>query len=138
MPLVHDFVPIEEDFEQAGRVLTSGLGSWLSVPALVALDGTENINLAFGDARMIERRVVVPLRWAASTGPFAALEADLRLEPIPPRRSHLSLSGRYVAMTGAADGHDPVTGQHLTESCIRRFLVGVATTLERGRAEFPP
>jgi hypothetical protein len=135
VPVVRDFVPIEEDFQRAGTVLVGDFGSWLTEPAREALDGTDEVALEFGAARLIERCVVVPVRWAADAGPFATLEADLRLEPMPSMRSHLSLSGTYVASSSEASRHDAVTEHHLTESRVRRFLVKVAATLERRRTE---
>jgi hypothetical protein len=130
VPDVQDFVPIDEAFEEAGLVLVSEGSSWLSEPASVALRGSTDVAVEFGDARMIDRSVVIPVRWVTGTGPFTTLEADLRLEPMPTRHSHLSLTGTYQV---SMNGHDVLTEQHLTESLVRRFLVGVATALEQGR-----
>jgi len=138
MPHIQDFVPIEEDFQRAGTVFVSGNGSWLTDPAVEAFNGSPGFAVDVGQARLIDRGVVVDLRCVATTGPFATLDADVRLEPMPPPRSHLSLSGSYEPSLSAADGGDAVTQQHSTESRVRRFLVGVAVALERGRAEFPP
>lgn len=134
MAEVRDFVPLDEDFEEAGGTLVSRGSSWLSEPAAVALAGSDGVAVEFGEARMIERCVVVSVRWAARKGPFTTLAADLRLEPMPTRHSHLSFSGTYEAST---NGKDAVTDQHLTESCVRRFLVGVAVALERGNTDQP-
>jgi hypothetical protein len=131
VPVVQDFVPIEEDFQRAGAVLVDDFGSWLTEPALEAIDGTDEVAVEFGDARLIERGVHIPLRWAAGTGSFATLEAELCLEPMPWMHSHLSLSGTYVASSSEDSGHDAVTERHLTETCVRCFLVKVAATLER-------
>jgi hypothetical protein len=49
---------------------------------------------------------------------------------MPTQHSHLSLTGTYQV---SIDGHDVLTEQHLTETLVRSFLVGVATALERGR-----
>jgi hypothetical protein len=129
VPNVHDFVPIDEGFERAGSVLVSGGGSWLTESAAHALGDADDVAVEFGDARMIERSVVVPVRWVARSGPFTTLNAHLRLEPMPTRQSHLSLSGTYEL---SSNGVDQVTHEHLTESCVRRFLVEVAAALERG------
>ena len=133
VPDVQDFVPIDEAFEQAGRVLVSEGSAWLSEPAAVALAASD-VAVEFGDARMIERSVVIQVRWVAGTGPFTTLEADLRLEPMPTQHSHLSLSGTYQV---SLNGHDVLTEQHLTESLVRTFLVGVAAALERGHPDQP-
>lgn len=129
VPGVHDFVPIDEGFERAGSVLVFGGGLWLNGPAAHALVGSEDVAVEIGAARLIERSVVVPVRWATRTGPFTTLDAALRLEPMPTRHSHLSFSGTYEM---SHNGDDEVTDQHLTESCVRRFLVEVAEALERG------
>jgi hypothetical protein len=134
VPDVQDFVPVDEAFEQAGLVLVSEGSSWLKEPATVALGGSEDVAVQFGDARMIERSVVIPVRWDAGTGPFTTLEGDLRLEPMPTQHSHLSLTGTYQL---SMNGHDVLTEQHLTESLVRSFLVGVAAALERGRTDQP-
>jgi hypothetical protein len=129
MPEFQDFVPIDEAFERAGRVLVSEGSGWLTEPAAVALAASD-VAVEFGDPRMIERSVVITVRWVAGTGPFTTLKADLRLEPMPTQHSHLSLTGTYQV---SVNGHDVLTEQHLTETLVRSFLVGVATALERGR-----
>jgi hypothetical protein len=134
MPAVHDFAPIDEGFEQAGSALVSDGSSWLTELATLALTGSERIAVEVGDARMIERSVVVPVRWAADSGPFRTLDADLRLDPMPTRHSHLSFSGSYEI---SPNGNDEITDRHLTESAVRRFMVEVAARLERGGIERP-
>jgi hypothetical protein len=130
VPDFQDFVPIDEAFEHAGRVLVSEGSGWLTEPAAVALAASADVAVDFGDPRMIERSVVIPVRWVVGTGPFTTLDASLRLEPMPTQQSHLSLTGTYQV---SIDGHDVLTEQHLTETLVRSFLVGVATALERGR-----
>jgi hypothetical protein len=134
VPDVQDFVPIDENFEAAGSALVSGGSAWLTEAASHALAGSQDVSVEFGDARLIDRSVVVPVRWAVRKGPFRTLDADLRLEPMPARHSHLSLSGSYEE---SANGNDAVTDEHLTEASVRRFLVEVAATLERGRPGNP-
>jgi hypothetical protein len=132
VPDVQDFVPVDEAFEQAGRVLVFDGSAWLMEPAGVALAGSADVAVEFGDPRMIERSVVIPVRWVVGTGPFTTLKADLRLEPMPTQHSHLSLTGTYQV---SLNGHDVLTEQHLTESLVRRFLVGVAAALEQGHTD---
>jgi hypothetical protein len=134
VPDVQDFVPIDEDFEEAGSALVSGGRGWLTESAEHALASSQDVIIEIGDARMIDRSVVVPVRWAVRKGPFTTLDADLRLEPMPSRQSHLSLSGTYEV---SPNGHDVLTDQHLIEASVRRFLVEVAATLERSRTERP-
>jgi hypothetical protein len=129
VPEVHDFVPVYEDFEEAGSVLVSDGGAWLTDAATDALSESEHVAVEFGDARMIERSVVVPVRWSMDEGPFKTLDADLRLEPMPTHHSHLSFSGSYEV---APNGNDQITDRHLIESAVRRFMIEVAAVLERG------
>jgi hypothetical protein len=129
VPEVHDFFPVDEGFEQAGSVLVSDGSAWLTKLASVALVGSERIAVEFGDARMIQRSVVVPVRWSADNGPFRTLDGDLRLDPMPTRHSHLSFSGSYEV---SPNGNDETTDQYLTESAVRRFMTEVAAALERG------
>ena len=129
MPSVHDFVPIDEGFEKAGTVLVSEGGSWLSDHAQAALGASERVAVEVEDARMIERSVVVRVHWFTGSGPFVTLDADVRLDPMPTQHAHLSFSGTYEL---SSNGHDQTTEQHLTESCVRRFLVEVAAALESG------
>ena len=127
VPEVHDFFPVDEGFEQAGSVLVSDGSAWLTKLASVALVGSERIAVEFGDARMIERSVVVPVRWSADNGPFRTLDGDMRLDPMPTRHSHLSFSGSYEV---SPNGNDETTDQYLTESAVRRFMTEVAAVLE--------
>jgi hypothetical protein len=129
VPGVHDFVPIDKGFEKAGRVLISDGSAWLTGRAEVALGTSERVAVEVEDARMIERSVVVRVHWSTASGPFATLDADVRLDPMPTHHAHLSLSGTYEV---SRNGHDQTTEQHLTESCVRRFLVDVAAALESG------
>jgi hypothetical protein len=132
VPPVHDFVPIEEGFEEAGSVLVADGRSFLTELATHALAGSKDVAIEVGDARMIERSLVVPVRWVASSGPFKTLDADLCLEPMPTRQAHLSFTGTYEE---SPNGNDATTDQHLTESYVRRFLVEVAAALERGSGD---
>jgi hypothetical protein len=129
VPNVHDFFPVDEAFEHAGSVLVSDGSDWLTKLATVALRESDRVAIEFGDARMIERSVVVPVRWSADNGPFRTLDGDLRLDPMPTQHSHLSFSGSYEV---SPNGNDETTDQYLTESAVRRFMIEVAAALERG------
>jgi hypothetical protein len=135
MPLVQDFVPVTERFEQAGMVLVAGRVSWLRQLAAAAVEPAELVKVEFGAARSVEHALIVPLHWETEAGPFATLDADLRLEPVPPRGSHLGFSGSYEIPPSASISRDAVNRQHVIEACVRRFIVGVAATLERGGAD---
>ena len=131
VPFVQDSVPVEEEFERAGAVLVGGGSAWLTAPSAVAFDGSDGVGVEFQAERTTERGdVVIGLRWVTSKGPFETFDADLRLEPMPPSRSHLSLSGSYDASSRDADEVD-YNSQKRTERYVRRFLVGVADTLEQ-------
>jgi hypothetical protein len=128
VPEVHDFYPVDEGFEQAGSVLVSD-GGWLTKLASLALAESDRVAVEVGDARMIERSVVVPLRWSADDGPFRTLDGDLRLDPMPTQHSHLTFSGSYEV---SPNENDQTTDQYLIESAVRRFMVEVAAVLECG------
>jgi hypothetical protein len=135
MPLVQDFVPVTERFEQAGMVLVAGRVTWLGDLAEAAVAPAELIAAEFGDPRSVEHALIVPLHWKAGDGPFTTLDADLRLEPVPPAGSHLGLSGTYELPSPGGSSRDAVNRQHQIEACIRRFIVAVAAALERGGAD---
>ena len=135
MPLVQDFVPVTERFEQAGMVLVAGRVSWLGDLAATAVAPAELSTAEFGAPRSVEHGLIVPLHWESESGPFTTLDADLRLEPVPPGGSHLGFSGTYELPSPAAGSRDVLTRQHLVEACVRRFIGAVAVTLERGGAD---
>ncbi|HKA94620.1 MAG TPA: hypothetical protein VKE97_12525 [Acidimicrobiia bacterium] len=135
MALVQDFVPVAERFEQAGMVLVAGRVSWLGDLAAASVAPAELTRAEFGAPRSVEHALIVPLHWESEDGPFTSLEADLRLEPVPPGGSHLGFSGTYEVPSPAASSRDAVTRQHLVEACVRRFIGAVAATLERGGAD---
>jgi hypothetical protein len=131
VPFVHDAVSVDEEFVRAGAVLIGGGMAWLGGPSAVAFDGSDGVGVEFQAGRTTERGdVVIGLRWATNRGPFEILDADLRLEPMPPSRSHLTLSGSYDASSRDADEVD-YSSQERTERYVRRFLAGVADTLEQ-------
>jgi len=135
MPLVQDFVPVSERFERAGMVLVAGRVSWLADLAAAAVAPDELRLAEFGAPRSVEQALIVPLHWESEHGPFRTLDADLRLEPVPPARSHLGFSGTYELPPPGASNRDAVNRQHLVEESVRRFIGAVAATLERGGAD---
>ncbi|HMF05216.1 MAG TPA: hypothetical protein VKH17_10405 [Acidimicrobiia bacterium] len=135
MPLVQDFVPVSERFEQAGMVLVAGRVSWLADLAATSVAPAELCEAEFGAPRSVEHALIVPLHWESQSGPFRTLDADLRLEPVPPARSHLGFSGTYELPSPGTSSRDVVNRQHLVEECVRRFIGAVAATLERGGAD---
>ncbi len=132
MALVQDFVTVSERFEQAGMLLVAGRASWLADLAADAVAPAELVAVEFGWPRSVEHALIAPLHWEAEAGPFTTLDADLRLEPVPPGGSHLGFSGTYET---AVSGRDAATHQRSVEACVRRFVTAVAATLERGGAD---
>jgi hypothetical protein len=132
MALVQDFVTVSERFEQAGMLLVAGRASWLADLAADAVAPAELVAVEFGAPRSVEHALIAPLHWEAEAGPFTTLDADLRLEPVPPGGSHLGFSGTYET---AVSGLDAATHQRSVEACVRRFVTAVAATLERGGAD---
>ena len=124
-----------ERFDQAGMVLVSGQGSWLTEHARAGFAPADVTSVALGPARSLDHAVIVPLEARAEGGPFTRLDADLRLEPVPPQRSHLILSGTYDLEQTGAGARDALTRQRRAEEGVRRFLVAVAATLERGTGD---
>jgi hypothetical protein len=135
MPLVQDFVPVAERFEQAGMVLVAGRASWLAEVAAAAVAPDELVAVEFGEPRSVEHALIAPLHWETENGPFTTLDADLRLEPVPRGGSHLGFSGTYVMPLSGSGSRDAVSRQRLVEACVHRFITGVAAALERGGAD---
>lgn len=135
MPLVQDFVPVSERFDQAGMALVSGRGSWITSHARAGFAPAEVTSLELGTARSLDHVVIVPLRMTVEGGAFTRLDGDLRLEPVPPETSHLSLSGTYEMEATGGGARDALNRQRLTEEAVRRFLVAMAATLERGAGD---
>jgi hypothetical protein len=135
MPLVQDFVPVAERFEQAGMVLVAGGASWMADLAAAAVAPAELVSVEFGEPRSVEHALIAPLHWETESGPFTVLDADLRLEPVPRGGSHLGFSGTYEMPSPGAGSGDTLTRQRVVEVCVHRFITGVAATLERGGAD---
>src|SRR5262249_15975166 len=119
-------------FEQAGMVLVAGRVSWLGDVAAAAVAPAELCEAEFGAPRSVEHALIVPLHWESESGPFRTLDADLRLEPVPPARSHLGFSGTYELPSPGTSSRDAVTRQHLVEACVPRFIGPGAPETERG------
>jgi hypothetical protein len=135
MPLVQDFVPVAERFEQAGMVLVAGRSSWLADLAAAAVAPVELVAVEFGEPRSVQHALIAPLHWETETGPFTVLDADVRLEPVPRGGSHLGFSGTYEMPSQGAGSGDTLTRQRVVEVCVHRFVTGVAAALERGGAD---
>jgi hypothetical protein len=78
--------------------------------------------------------VVIPLAWQATgpTGMFPVLDARLRVEPIGPGASRLSLAGTYQPPLGALGREiDGAVLHGVAEATLRDFVEGVAGRLSR-------
>ena len=135
MPLVQDFVPVAERFEQAGMLLVAGRASWLADLAAAAVAPDELVAVEFGEPRSVEHALIAPLHWETTTGPFTILDADLRLEPVPRGGSRLGFSGTYEMPSNGTSSRSGVSRQPSVEVCVHRFITAVAATLERGDAD---
>ena len=135
MPLVQDFVPVAERFEQAGMLLVAGRASWLAEVAATAVAPADLVAVEFGAPRSVEHALIAPLHWETKDGPFSTLDADLRLEQVPRGGSHLGFSGTYEMPSPGASSRDAASRRGLIEACVHRFITGVAATLERGGAD---
>ena len=116
-------------------VLVAGRMSWLGELAAASVTPAELSAAEVGAARSVEHALIVPLHWESENGPFRTLDADLRLEPVPPSGSHMSFSGTYELPSPGTSSRDAVNRQHLVEACVRRFIGAVAAALERGGAD---
>ena len=137
----------------AGRLRASG--SWLACHASAASAAGEavrvrvgpggpawlgkTVGVHLGPVHDAEGTLVMPLSWEA-TGPsalFPRLEGELRVVPVDPDRSELSLAGRYRPPLGRAGlVLDEVLLVHVARATVRSFLRQVAWALEetaRGR-----
>jgi Rrf2 family protein len=131
----------------ADRLQTSG--SWLARHASAASAAGEavhvrvgpggpawlgkTVGVQLGTVRDVEGTLVIPLSWEA-TGPsalFPRLEGELRVAPIDPDRSELSLAGHYRPPLGRAGlVLDEVLLVHVARATVRSFLRQVAWALE--------
>jgi hypothetical protein len=102
--------------------------------------------VGFGEVVRIERTVVVelgesvrsgstivfPLRWVASGGGglFPALDADLEVAPLPPGRTQLAMSARYVPPFGPVGRViDRAALARVAEATLKDFLDRVAARI---------
>ena len=99
----------------------------------------KTVGVHLGPLRDSEGTLAIPLTWEA-TGPsalFPRLEGELRVVPVDPDRSELSLAGRYRPPLGRAGlVLDEVLLVHVARATVRSFLRQVAWALEetaRGR-----
>ena len=80
---------------------------------------------------------MLPLRWTPTDAPglFPALEADLEVAPLPPDRTQLAMSARYVPPLGPlGKAIDRAILYRVAEATLKDFLDRVGEALAaRGR-----
>jgi hypothetical protein len=75
---------------------------------------------------------VLPLRWLPTDAPglFPALEADLEVAPLPPDRTQLAMSARYLPPLGSiGKAVDRAILYRVAEATLKDFLDRVAAAL---------
>jgi hypothetical protein len=80
----------------------------------------------------LEGKTVLPLRWLPTDAPglFPALEADLEVAPLPPDRTQLAMSARYLPPLGSIGKVvDRAVLYRVAEATLKDFLDRVAATL---------
>ena len=106
-----------------------GFGDRIRVARKVAIELGHPVNTA--------GKVVLPLRWTPTDSPglFPALEADLEVAPLPPDRTQLAMSARYVPPLGPLGrAIDRAVLYRVAEATLKDFLdrVGEALAHEAG------
>jgi len=90
---------------------------------------SERVGLTVGPVIVADDWLTIPLAWRA-TGPdqlFPILIGELKLEPVDPGASRLTLSGTYRPPFGSTGREiDAAVMHHVAEATIRNFAEGVA------------
>ena len=100
--------------------------------AEVGLDGgllTREVRVDVGEPVRLEGSVLLPVTWRAARleALFPVLEADLQVAAIGPRRTQLSLNGRYQPPLGAVGrALDRTLLHRIAEATVRDFLERIA------------
>ena len=101
-----------------------GFGDRVRVARTVAIE--------LGDPVHTAGKVVLPLRWTPTDAPglFPALEADLEVAPLPPDRTQLAMSARYVPPLGPLGKViDRAILYRVAEATLKDFLDRVGEAL---------
>lgn len=138
------------DPKRVERALTQAPDTWLRGLASEANHRGDSLlaEIGFGDRIRVARqvalelgepvhtagKVVLPLRWTPTDAPglFPALEADLELAPLPPDRTQLAMSARYVPPLGPlGKAIDRAILYRVAEATLKDFLDRVGEALAR-------
>ncbi len=145
------FIELPIDPKRVERALTQAPDAWLRGLASEANHRGDTLlaEIGFGDRIRVARtvaielgdpvhtagKVVLPLRWTPTDAPglFPALEADLEVAPLPPDRTQLAMSARYVPPLGPL-GQGRSTAPSCTASLRRRSRTSSTGSGRRSRA----
>jgi hypothetical protein len=144
------FIELPIDPKRVERALTEAPESWLRDVASEANHRGDTLlaEIGFGDRVRVARtvaielgdpvhtagKVVLPLRWTPTDAPglFPALEADLEVAPLPPDRTQLAMSARYVPPLGPlGKAIDRAILYRVAEATLKDFLDRVGEALAR-------
>jgi len=144
------FIELQIDPKRVERALTQAPDTWLRGLASEANHRGDSLlaEIGFGDRIRVARqvaielgepvhtagKVVLPLRWTPTDAPglFPALEADLELAPLPPDRTQLAMSARYVPPLGPlGKAIDRAILYRVAEATLKDFLDRVGEALAR-------
>lgn len=142
------FIELPIDPERVERALTDSPVAWLPGLAREATHRGDSLlaEIGFGDRIRVARKValelgqpvhtagkvVLPLRWTPTEAPglFPALEADLEVAPLPPDRTQLAMSARYVPPLGPlGKAIDRAVLYRVAEATLKDFLDRVGEAL---------
>ena len=144
------FIELPIDPRLVERALTQAPDTWLRGLASEANHRGDTLlaEIGFGDRIRVARtvaielgdpvhtagKVVLPLRWTPTDAPglFPALEADLEVAPLPPDRTQLAMSARYVPPLGPlGKAIDRAILYRVAEATLKDFLDRVGEALGR-------
>jgi len=126
MPLVHDFVPLDQGFEAVTARLVADDRDALA--QRLGLDELRDaVAQGVGHPRFHDETLVIPVRLKGLATPFELLDADVRVERVDEAHSHLMLTGSYEA--DAISRRASVVQQRLVESWVRAYLTRIAASL---------
>ena len=142
------FVELPIEPQRVERALTDAPANWLRGLAREAQYRGDTLlaEVGFGERVRVARQVaiqlgapvyaggktVLPLRWMPTDAPglFPALEADLEVAPLPPNRTQLSMSARYVPPLGMIGKViDRAILSRVAEAMLKDFLDRVGDAL---------
>jgi hypothetical protein len=145
------FVELPIDPQRVERALTDAPAPWLRGLAREAQYRGDTLlaEVGFGERVRVARQVaielgapvhaagktVLPLRWKPTDAPglFPALEADLEVAPLPPNRTQLAMSARYVPPLGLIGKViDRAILYRVAEATLKDFLDRVGDALLLG------